>query len=105
MRKIYREISVWRRIDDKRAVRFRCFEELESHLFCVQSADFYSMPLNADVAADSDRQFLELFMEEEPAERSGGFASIGEAIAAHEKDFGPMAEVVAAHEKSKGRSE
>jgi hypothetical protein len=91
MRKMYRDFSVWRRIDDKRAVRFRCFEELESHLFCVQSADFYAMPLKAKVAAHSDRQFLELFMEEEPAERSGGFATVEEAIAAHEKKFGPTA--------------
>jgi hypothetical protein len=89
MSRMYREISVWKRIGDKRAVRFRCFEELQSHLFCVQSADFYSLPLNADVAAHSDRQFLELFMEEEPAARSGGFATVEEAIAAHEKEFGP----------------
>jgi hypothetical protein len=99
MRKTYREISVWRRIDGKRAVRFRCFEELEFHLFFVQSADFYSMPLKADVAAQSDRQFLELLMEEEPTERSRGFATVEEAIAAHEKEFGPVAEAIAKLEK------
>jgi hypothetical protein len=95
MSRMYREISVWKRIGDRRAVRFRCFEELETHLFYVQSADFYSLPLTADAAAHSDRQFLELFTEEEPAERSGGFATLEEAIAAHEKEFGPMADAIA----------
>jgi hypothetical protein len=102
-RKTYREISVWRRIDEERAVRFRYFEELESHPFCVQSADFYSMPLKMDVAAHSDRQFLELFIEEEPAERSGGFPSVEEAIAAHEKEFGSMGEAIARLKTEKNR--
>jgi hypothetical protein len=57
--------------------------------------------LEAGVAAQFDRQFLELFVEEEPAERSGGFASVEEAIAAHEKEFGPMAEAITRLEKSK----
>ena len=51
MSKMYRELSVWKRIDDTRVVRFRCFEEMETHLFCVQNADFYTMPLKADVIA------------------------------------------------------
>jgi hypothetical protein len=101
MRTMYREISVWRRVNDKTAIRFRCFEELNTHRFCVQSADFYSIPWTADVAAHSDRQFLELFMEEDPVERSGGFASVEEAIAAHEKTFGSMAEAIARIEKGK----
>ena len=99
MSRMYREISVWKRNGDRKAVRFRCFEELESHLFCVQSTDFYSLPLTTDAAAQSDRQFLELFMEEEPVERSGGFATVEEAIAAHEKEFGPIAEAVTRGER------
>jgi hypothetical protein len=60
MSKMYRELSVWKRIDDTRVVRFRCFEEMETHLFCVQNADFYTTPLKADVIANSERLFLEL---------------------------------------------
>jgi hypothetical protein len=99
MSKMYRELSVWKRIDDKRAVRFRCFEEIGSHVFCIQSADFYSTPLKSDVVDNFDRQLVELLLEIEPAERSNWFASIEEAIVAHEDEFRSMAETVAALEK------
>jgi len=101
MSKMYRELSVWKRIDDTRVVRFRCFEEMETHLFCVQNADFYTTPLKADVIANSERLFLELLAETEPMERCTWFATVEEAVAAHEENFRPMAAIVAAHEKGR----
>lgn len=96
MSKTYRELSLWKRIGDNQAVNFRCFEEIESHLFCVQSADFYTLPLRADVGASFDRQFVELIIETEPIDRSDWFATVEEAIAAHEENFRSMAECIAA---------
>jgi len=42
---------------------------METHLFCVQNADFYTMPLKADLIAKSERMFLELLVEIEPTDR------------------------------------
>ena len=98
MSKMYRELSVWKRIADAKVVRFRCLEEMETHLFCVQNADFYTMPLKADVIANSERVFLELLAETEPMDRCTWFATVEEAVAAHEENFRPMAAIVAAHE-------
>ena len=99
MSKMYRELSVWKRIDGKTAVRFRCFEDLDSHLFGVQSADFHTLPLKAEVAANSDRQFIELLMEIEPAERCSWHTSLLDAIAAHEESFRSMAQNVTSRER------
>ena len=101
MSSMYREFSVWKRIDDTGAVRFRCLEEMETHLFCVQNADFYTMPLKADLIAKSERMFLELLVEIEPTDRCTWFATVTEAIAAHEENFRSMAESIAVDEKGR----
>jgi hypothetical protein len=36
---------------------------------------------------DSERQYLELLAEADPAERGRGFATIAEAIASHDEEF------------------
>ena len=95
---MYHELSVWKRIDGRRAVRFRCIEDLGTGRFCVQSADFYSLPVTPGVASDFDRQFIEVLVENDPAERNGWFPSAGEAITAHEEEFGPMVEAIVARE-------
>jgi hypothetical protein len=97
--KMYRQLSVWKRIDDKSAVRFRCLEAMDSHLFGIQSADFHTLPLKAEVVANSDRQFVELLVEIEPAERCSWYTSLVDAIAAHEESFRSMAENVTARER------
>jgi|SRR3954453_23278009 hypothetical protein len=96
---MYREQSIWKRIDAQRAVHFRCFEDLASHLFCVQSADFYSLPMTLNARSGFDRQFVELFIEVEPVERSEWFGTVEEAIAAHEKKFFSMGRDLAEQEK------
>jgi hypothetical protein len=101
MSKFYRELLVWKRIDDTKVVRFRCFEEMETHLFCVQNVDFYTMPLRADVIANSERVFLELLIEAEPMARCAWFRTVAEAINAHEDNFRSMAANIVAHEKEK----
>ena len=99
MSKMYRELSVWKRIDDKSAVRFRCFEDMDSHLFGVQSADFYNLPLKAEIVANFDRQFVELLVEIEPVERCSWHTSLLDAIAAHEESFRSMADKITARER------
>jgi len=59
----------------------------------VQSADFYRLPTDGVGISDFDHQFLELLAEESPEARSGGFDSLEEAIANHEKDFDDFPQV------------
>lgn len=60
---------------------------------------FFSAPMKAEVVANSDRQFVELLVEIEPAERCSWCTSLLDAIAAHEERFRSMAENVATRER------
>jgi hypothetical protein len=70
---MYKLIDIWKRLDGKTLVRYRCFEILASNRFCVQSSDHYRLPLDEPQLAQSDRQFLELLIEEAPEARAKGF--------------------------------
>ncbi len=74
-------------MNETTAVRYRCFESLNSKRFCVQSADFYRLPFDEQQAANLRRQFVELFLEQEPDNRGGEHPTLEEAIAAHDKTF------------------
>lgn len=81
---LYKAIDIWERRDSRTAVRYRCFESLDTGKFSVQSADFYhdeKSPTNLDV------QFVELFTEQDPAVRSGEHVTLNAAIVAHNREF------------------
>jgi hypothetical protein len=84
---LYKAIDVWKKADKETAIRYRCFEALDSGRFCVQSADFYTLPLDAKQVANLTRQFVDLFIQQNPAQRSSEYSTLGEAIAAHDKAF------------------
>ncbi len=88
--KRYVPIDVWSRLTDGRLVRFRCFEILPGSRFCVQSADFFGRPTGPGRLSESDRQFLELFSEQPPDERSETFDTLMEAVEYHEKEFADL---------------
>jgi hypothetical protein len=83
---VYRAIDVWRRLQNG-AIRYRCFEVLPSGRFCVQSADFFNLPVDKQRSDFSDRQFHELLIERAPDERTATFSTLEEAIAQHDRDF------------------
>jgi hypothetical protein len=85
--KLYQAVDVWKRLSETEFVRYRCFKNIATNRYAVQSADFYRLPLDPDQIADLDRQYLELLIEQAPDERSGSFDSIIEAIRAHEAEF------------------
>ena len=85
--KIYKSIDVWKKIDEKTSVRFRCFQISEEAAYCVQSADIYHYPLDKNQINYLDRQYIELFLEENPDIRSNVYPTLEEAIRAHEDEF------------------
>jgi hypothetical protein len=84
---MYRSIDIWARREDGTVVRYRCFELLPDRTYCVQSADFFRLPLDDNQVRQLDRQFMELLLEEPPEIRAGAYSTIAEAIAAHDRDF------------------
>jgi hypothetical protein len=84
---MFESISVWKRASDETLRRYRCFRNLETGMFSVQSCDFYPASFDAEKAAFFDQQFLDLMSESSPEERSGSFETLRDAIGAHNKDF------------------
>lgn len=84
---MYKSIDIWKRVDRKTLVRYRCFEILASNRFCVQSSDYYYLPLDESQLAQSDRQFLELLIGEAPETRAETYATLEEAIRMHDREF------------------
>jgi len=74
-------------MDHSTAVRYRCFESLQSGQYCVQSADFYRLPLDKEQVSNLDSRFVELFIEQDPVKRAREYPTLKGAVAAHEKDF------------------
>jgi len=84
---LYQAFDVWKKVSKTRVVRYRCFRNLTSGRFSVQSADFYEVPLEPKQAANLERQYVELFAEQNPDERAGSLDSLEAAIEDHDKDF------------------
>jgi hypothetical protein len=82
-----RSFDVWKRVEPMRLIRYRCFEDTSTGKFCVQSADFYNAPIRPEQLIHSEKQFLELMIEESPFTRSGEFDTVEEAIAMHDAEF------------------
>jgi hypothetical protein len=85
MKTLYRQINVWERIHEGRIAVYRCFEIIPDGKYCVQSKDFFSVPLEEGVWHQSQEQFLELLSEEAPGRTSYG--TLEEAIRHYDEDF------------------
>jgi hypothetical protein len=84
---LYRRHIIWRRIRSDQAVRYVCFEALHDGRFSVQSCDWYSLPIKRETIRQHDDQAVELFIETDPVERNGSFASLAEAIQSFDVNF------------------
>lgn len=84
---MFREISVWKRVDDVVAARYRCFQDIETGEYAVQSVDFCRLPIDEKQLAYFDRQFVELLIESSPLARCEWFGTVEKAISRHDADF------------------
>lgn len=85
---LYRKVEIWKRGSSNEMVRFTCFERLADGKYCVQSADYFYLPVDNEQITNLNKQQIELFIEVEPSERSKFFKTVSEAVAAHELEFG-----------------
>jgi len=85
---MYRAVEVWAHMSESQAVRFRCFQNLRTGMFSVQSSDFYALPVNPERFRQHEEQYLQLFIESPPDKRSSAFPTLEAAIEAHIASFG-----------------
>lgn len=85
---LFKEILVWKPINNKMAVRYFCFCNLENNTYCVQSADYFHLPMDEEHIKQSKKQAIELLLELPPNERCDWFDSLEQAVADHDNSFG-----------------
>jgi hypothetical protein len=85
---LYREVNIWKRVSEKEAARYRCFERLPEGGYGIQSVDWYQLPLKEKEIKFLENNFLELMIEKTLTNRTKLYPTINEAIAAFEQDFG-----------------
>lgn len=85
--KYFRKIDVWKRIDAKSLVCFRCYELLGEGRFYVQSSDYFYLPISRGQVELSESQQIELFLEESLTERAISYPTLQDAISAHELEL------------------
>ncbi len=84
---LYKPIDVWRKKGTECAIRYRCFEILGENKFCVQSVDYFHLPVTEEKIHQLEKQFIELFIEVDPEDRSNLFSTIEEAILRYDEEF------------------
>ena len=82
---LYRYIPVWKRTATE-IVLYRCFE-VPGLGFSVQSADYFQVTNLSGDMERSEKQFLELLLEEAPELRSKPEATVELAIKRFDEDF------------------
>ncbi len=81
---MWEKIDVWRKHDEKTVACYRIYRDISTRLFFVQSLDFIRS--EEDLKA-SNKQSIELFLEERPGIRSDGFKNIEDAIREFDAEF------------------
>jgi hypothetical protein len=87
---LFKEISVWKQIDDNTLLRYRCLQLLPDGRYCVKSSHFYHYPIkmNDELTVQAEFYFLDgMFQGGLVEAMKESFETIEEAIEKHEKDF------------------
>ena len=80
---LLREISIWRRSETGGAIRYTCFQRLDTMQYGIQSSEKYASAKSAH--GDSDDRiamFLDLFIDVSPIERCEWFDTLELAVEA-----------------------
>lgn len=86
--RLYAEINVWRPIDDKTLIRYRCIHVMPDNKYAVKASDYVRNPLEPGSLQAQERYFLESLFD-------GGLEmlvkiacdTLEDAIAQHNSDF------------------
>lgn len=81
---LWERVDVWKKHDERTVACYRVYKNIGTSLYSVQSVDYIR---NEDDLRAADKQAIELFIEDDPKERSESFLSIEAAVAAFDADF------------------
>lgn len=86
--RLFKEFKIWKPINDKTVICYRCFEILPDEKFVVKSSDFYyEKNIDKDWKQHEDGFHENLFFGNFEMLAREASDSIEEAIEKHEKDF------------------
>ena len=86
-RKLYRQINVWKEIDDKTICCYRVFERLSDNKFFCKGQDYFHYPLDEKQIRDLEFYAIDSLFQDGLSMKTKKFNSIEEAIEQFEKDF------------------
>ena len=84
---MYEAIYVWDRYDENGVVRYTCLKNIKNDLYAVHSADFFYIDSVEKYQMEHFRNFLEIFTEQDPANRCDWFEKLQDAIENHIVEF------------------
>ena len=88
---LFQELSIWRRVDDKTLLRYRCLQFLPDGRYFVKSSHFYREPLtwDSEQLKQAEFYFVDGMFGDALLEISKeSYSTLEEAIAKHDADFG-----------------
>ena len=78
---MYQYVQVLENVDSETIRIFHCFLNMKTQQYAVQSLDYFYLDSKTHAQMLlSNKQLTELFAEQDPIERSGGYKTIEEAI-------------------------
>ena len=88
MKRLYCEINVWRPIDEKTLIRYRCIHVLPDNKYTVKASDYVRYPLEKENLKVQEQYFLEsMFMGGLEMLVDISWDSLQEGIDDHDKEF------------------
>ena len=85
--RLFKEITVWRRIDDNSLARYRCLHILPDDRYYVKSSDFCYWPLDIEQTRQQDYYYLDSLFQDGLKEPTVTYKTLEEAIRMHEQEF------------------
>jgi len=79
---LFQEITVWERISDTLAIKYCGLHHFESQQYAIQSADYFHLPITQAQLLASQKQCVELLLDECPKVRCDWYHSVPAAILA-----------------------
>jgi predicted class III extradiol MEMO1 family dioxygenase len=86
--RLFKEIVVWKRIDDNTLLRYRCLLILPDNRYVVKSSDFCRWPLDKEQLSQQDYYYLDsLFQDALEEIVFTTYETLEEAIRRHDQEF------------------
>jgi len=88
VQRLFKEIVVWKRIDDNTLQRYRCLLVLPDNRYAVKSSDVCNFPLDKEQLGQQDYYYLDSLFQDALVEIAHAtYDTLEEAIRMHDQEF------------------